>query len=259
MGMNTLRALLVIVVLALVAGCSHEASPPASHGAASDRSVVVTVDMSLRVSDVASAAAKARAETERAGGYVEHGTMNGEGDDRSATYDLRVPKRELAAVRATIEGLGHVESENETSEDVTEQHADLGARLRNARAQEARLLELMAQKTGSIGDLLETEKELARVRENVEKLDAEKRTLDGRIELATLHLSIAHTSTASWDAPGKSIAHAWTVGVHGAKAFFVTAAMVVAATSPTVLPVLAFIALVVIVTRKLRARRLQGI
>jgi predicted small lipoprotein YifL len=260
MGMNTFRALLVIAFLALLAGCAREAPPPsASATAPGTRSVVITMDMDLRVSDVTNAAAKVRAETERAGGYVEHGTMTGEGDDRTATYDLRVPKRELSAVRARVEGLGQVESEHENVDDVTDKHADLDARLRNARAQESRLLELMAQKTGSISDLLETEKELARVRENVEKLDAEKRTLDGQIEMTTLHVAIAHTSAASWDTPGKSIAHAWSLGVHGAKAFFVTVAMVLAATSPTVLPIVAFLALVVLVARRLRARRLQGI
>ena len=262
--MNAFRALLVIVVLALLAGCSREA-PSHAAGAAppgdalGNRSVVVTVDVDLRVSDVAVAASKVRAEAERAGGYVEHGSLSGDDDERTARYDLRIPKRELAAVRASLAGLGRVESENENVDDVTEKHADLDARLRNARAQEARLLELMANKTGSVSDLLETEKELARVRENVEKLDAEKRTLDGQIELATLHVSIARTSSASWDTPGKSIAHAWSTGVHGAKAFAVTAAMVIAATSPTVLPILALLTLAVLLARRLRTRRLQGI
>jgi len=219
----------------------------------------MTVDVDLRAKDVEAAASKLRAETESAGGYIEHGTLSGDSDDRRATYDLRVPKTQLAPLRKTIDGLGHVESENEKADNVTEQHADTDARLRNAQTHEKRLLEVMASRAGSVSELVETEKELARVREEVEKLDAEKRTLDARIAMATVHVSITHDSPSVFETPGRSIAHAFVAGLHGARALAVGVAVVLAAASPTVLPILAFALACFWIVRRIRTRRLQEI
>jgi hypothetical protein len=238
----------------------RSASPPQeAKGNGAAREVVMTVDVDLRAKDVEAAAAKVRAETESAGGYVEHGTLAGDADDRRATYDLRVPKTELAAMRKTIDGLGHVESENEKADDVTEQHADTDARLRNAQMHEKRLLEVMANRAGSVSELVETEKELARVREEVEKLDAEKRTLDSKIAMATVHVSITRDAPSVFETPGKSIAHAFIAGLHGARAVAVGGAIVIAAGAPTVLPILAFILALVWLVRRARPRRVQEI
>lgn len=254
-GMS-IRSLLVLALMWVIAGCARAGEPPRDHAAAVGpaRDVVMTVDVDLRAKDVEAAAAKVRAETERAGGYVEHGALAGDADDRRATYDLRVPKTELAVVRRTIDDLGRVESEDEKADDVTEQHADTDARLRNARAHEQRLLEVMANRAGTVAELVETEKELARVRENVEKLDAEKRTLDARIAMATVHVSISRDAPSTFETPGKSIAHAWTAGLHGARALAVGAAIIVAAVAPTVVPFLAFVLACVWLARRRWAR-----
>jgi hypothetical protein len=234
----------------------NDRAAPASHGGGASgpalREVVMSVDVDLHAKDVEAAAAKLRAETEAAGGYVEHGTLSGDEDDRRASYDLRIPKSDLPSLRKTIEGLGHVESANEKADDVTEQHADEGARLRNAQTHEKRLLEIMANRAGSVSELVETEKELARVREEVEKLDAEKRTLDAKIAMATVHVSITRDAPSAFETPGKSIAHAFVAGLHAARAIFVGVAVVCAAASPTVLPIFVLVLACFFIVRRLR-------
>jgi hypothetical protein len=260
----SIRAFLVCMCLWVISGCANvdRAAPPSHGGGASGpapRDIVMTVDVDLRAKDVEGAARKLRAETESAGGFVEHGTLSGDADDRRATYDLRVPKTELASLRKTMTDLGHVDSENEKADDVTEQHADTDARLRNAQTHEKRLLEVMANRAGSVSELVETEKELSRVREEVEKLDAEKRTLDAKIAMASVHVSISTDAPSTFETPGKSIAHAFGAGLHGARALFVGGAMVVAAAGPTVFPILAFILACVWLARRLRVRRVEEI
>ena len=256
----SIRALLMCMCLWVISGCANvdRAAPPSHGGGATGpaRDIVMTVDEDLRAKDVEAASAKVRAETEAAGGYVEHGNIAGDSDDRRATYDLRIPKTELASVRKTIAGLGHVESENEKADDVTEQHADTDARLRNAQTHEKRLLEVMANRAGTVSELVETEKELARVREEVEKLDAEKRTLDAKIAMASVHLSISRDAPSAFETPGKSIAHAFVAGLHGARALFVGAAVVLAAAAPTLVPLLAFALACFWLIRRVRARRI---
>ena len=53
------------------------------------------------------------------------------------------------------------------------------------------MLELVAGKTDSVADLLLVEAELGRVREQVERLDAQLRAMDDQVGMATLTLSIS--------------------------------------------------------------------
>jgi Domain of unknown function (DUF4349) len=268
MGMRTHLSkslvLLMVLLLSLAVGCAR-AEPPSSSSSgsspvslAASRSLAFTVDVNVRVRDVTAAAAKIRGEADALGGYVSNGVTSGLGDDASSQIDVRVPKDKLASLRKTIASVGEVVSDSEKVDDLTEQHADLDARLRNARTQEQRLLELMSNKTANIGDLLTTEKELARVRETVERLDAEKRTMDASIDFATVHVSISSMTTPAAQTPGKSIMHAWSAGVNGARTIAVFLAMVAAAVSPTLLPILAFFVLLFFVFRKLLARTHYG-
>lgn len=218
---------------------------------AQSRALIVTVDMSLRVKDVDAATNEIRSEVESAGGYVSNSSAHG-GEDASATMDLRVPSDRVSAVRATLGVVGEITSQSEKVDDVTEQRADLGARLHNARTQEARLLEIMQQKTGSIADLVQAETELSRVRETVERLEAEQHTLDGQIALSTIHLTLSTPSVSSWQTPAQSLSHAWTSGVHAAQAIFVSAAIAFVSTAPTLLPIALFAAVVVVIARRRR-------
>jgi hypothetical protein len=72
------------------------------------------------------------------------------------------------AADSTFEPLGDVESVNIGSEDVGEAYADMEVRLANGRRLEQRLLELLATRTGSLEDVLAVERELARVRQEIE-------------------------------------------------------------------------------------------
>ncbi|HEX7602798.1 MAG TPA: DUF4349 domain-containing protein, partial [Polyangiaceae bacterium] len=208
-------ALFVLLLLAL-AGCSRAEPAPGATAAAAplggpapntgalavplpnaDRALIVTVDTSVRVTNVDDATARIRSEVESAGGYVASSNSRG-GDDAYATMELRVPGSKTASLRKTLATVGNVTSETEKVDEVTEQRADLAARLRNARTQEARLLELMTQKTGTIAEVIDAEKELARVRDTIERLEAEQRTMESQIAMSTIHVTLTTPSSAAW-------------------------------------------------------------
>jgi Domain of unknown function (DUF4349) len=64
------------------------------------------------------------------------------------------------------------------------------ARLKNSRETELRLQTILTQRTGKIGDVLEVEREIARVRGEIEQLEAEQKSLEHRVEFATVDLSL---------------------------------------------------------------------
>ncbi len=131
--------------------------------------------------------------TARSGGFLASSQVNHTvGEVSSATLVLRVPSIRFGDILRQLGRLGTVTYESTASQDITEQYYDLKARLANARKVEARLLELLAKSTGKITDLLQVEKELARVREEIERFEGKLRLFDNLVDLSTLtvHLSI---------------------------------------------------------------------
>lgn len=278
--------LAIFVSLASLAGCSRQdrssAPPPAASvadgvdigaappsaaagadvGAARpsvDRSLVVTMDVAVTVDRVDEAASRLRAAAERAGGFVADQRASGRGREQRARLELRVPAGAASAIRATLGELGEVTSATEKVEDVTEQRADLEARLRNARVQEKRLLEIMSARTASIPDLVEAERELARVREGVERLEAQERVIRSRVDLATLHVELSTKATAAWQTPGPSLAQAGREGVRAAVALYVYAGMAFVTVAPTLAPIGVALTVLVLLVRRRRAQALAAL
>ena len=121
------------------------------------------------------------------------------GSARSLTATLRVPADRLDAALAALKGLGQVVEESQGGDDVTEQAVDLDARLTNARNTEKRLTDVLQHRTGKVGDVLEVEREIARVRGEIERMDAERKNLARRVAYATVTLEILEERRADLD------------------------------------------------------------
>jgi hypothetical protein len=124
-------------------------------------------------------------------GYIGHlNVASPAGVGRGLDATLRVPDDQLAPTMAEIKRLGRVESESQSGEEVTSQYIDLDARLTNARNTEQRLTDLLRQRTGKLSDVLAVELELGRVRGEIERMEAEKKSLTNRVDFATLNTTI---------------------------------------------------------------------
>ena len=112
------------------------------------------------------------------------------GDGRTLSAILRVPCAGLEATMAELRKLGRVGSESQSGEEVTAQYVDLEARLSNARNTEQRLRDLLRQRTGKLADVLAVETEISRVRGEIERMEAERKSLANRVAFATLNTTI---------------------------------------------------------------------
>ncbi len=92
---------------------------------------------------------------------------------------------------AELKKLGRAESESQAGEEVTQQYVDLEARLSNARNAEKRLTDILRQRTGKLADVLAVELEIDRVRGEIERMEAEKKSLTNRLTFATVTVKIA--------------------------------------------------------------------
>lgn len=134
------------------------------------------------------------------GGFVGQLVVSGERtQSRSLSATVRVPADRLATALASFRQLGQVVTESQGADDVTEQMVDLSARLANARNTEKRLTLVLQQRTGKVADILEVEREIARVRESIERMDAERTAIDRRVTYATITLEIVEPHKAALD------------------------------------------------------------
>lgn len=181
------------------------------------------------------------------GGFVEQSNLDG----RSATLTLRVPTSDLPALRAMLGGQGVIAHETLTAKDVTDAIADIDARVRSAKTEEARLLVLLEKQTGTLADVLAVEKALADVRERVERLEAEQRAAHGRVDLATIEIALRVRGSAE-DAP---FAHRLAVAGREGVAFAREAAILATTTTVRVAPTLGPLALAAFALSRLAKRR----
>ncbi len=126
------------------------------------------------------------------GGYVEKLDAKAQtGNARELSASLRIPTKQLDGFLADVRKLGHVEAETRSNEEVSDQYVDLQARLKSARATEQRLIELLGTRTGKLQDVLEAERELARVRGEIESMQGQSTILAHRVNYATVQVDLS--------------------------------------------------------------------
>ena len=109
---------------------------------------------------------------------------------RTAYLRIRVPQANLDPLLAALGELGTVQQQGLSAEDVSTQIVDAQARLRNLRKSEESLLKIM-ERSGEISHVLEVSRELGRVREQIEQIDARVQTLQTQVRYSTVDLTLA--------------------------------------------------------------------
>ena len=133
-----------------------------------DRKIISTGNITVEVDDVESSVMAVEAIVDGMGGYVEVLSRSGGDDFSRASLTIRVPQGQFASAYDRIRDLGEVLNEHQGSEDVSEQFIDLEARLNSALREEQSYLSLLGR-TSNVGEVLAIERELARVRADIER------------------------------------------------------------------------------------------
>src|SRR5436190_8122816 len=127
----------------------------------------------------------------------EHGYVATTNSEKQANGKLRgevvvkVLPENLDRLLQKLRGLGELKNQTLGTEDVTKAYFDTDARLKNAHVMEQRLIDMLNVKTGKVADLLQVEKELGRVREEIEKMQGDLKYWDSQVQFATVTISLA--------------------------------------------------------------------
>jgi len=161
-----------------------------------------SVSLSIVVKDFAASRSSLDGMLARHHGYsAQLNVSTPENAARGLEASLRIPAPELASAVAELKTLGRVENESQSGEEVTQEHADLVARLKNSRETELRLRSILQERTGKVGEVLEVEQEIARVRGDIERMEAEQKALEHRVDFATVELQLTEEYKAQLNPP----------------------------------------------------------
>jgi Domain of unknown function (DUF4349)/Putative zinc-finger len=165
-----------------------------------------TVSLSIVVKDFTASRSSLDAIVRRHHGYsAQLNVSTPEDAPRGLQASLRIPAPDLSATIGDLKTLGRIEGESQAGEEVTKQHTDLVARLKNARDTEQRFQAILQQHTGNVGEVLQVEEGITRVRGDIERMEAEQKALEHRVDFGTVELQLTEEYKAQLNPPAASV------------------------------------------------------
>lgn len=161
--------------------------------------IIRTVNMTVLMEDVEKGALDLAALVTTYQGYVADSKLWRENNLTYASITLRVPAESLDMLLSIVRGKAvRIESENISTQDVSQEYVDLDSRLRNLQATEKELLELLAtirERTSKAEEVLAVYREITQIRGEIEQIQGRQKFLERMTALATVQVEIRPVAT----------------------------------------------------------------
>jgi hypothetical protein len=225
-GGNTTSDAMTTETKALPAPAQPERAPQAANGAlptgnqpstgtaaVTDRMIIRNANLSLTVKDAEATLESVKSIAAQMGGFVSNSqTTRLNKDQVRVSVTIRVPADKFDDVLKQLkQGVIRVNTERITGQDVTEEYADIGARMKNLEAVEKELLLLLTtvrEKSNRAEEILAVQRELNNTRMQIDQLKGRMQFLDRSVTLATITLDLipdtleAPVASDTWDPAG---------------------------------------------------------
>jgi len=161
-------------------------------GPTANRKLVRNATAELEVASFEEAVQKITGFAAEDKGYVSTSSSEKQANGKlSGQVVVKVLPDNLDKFLLKLRGLGELKNQALTTEDVTKAYYDTESRMKNARLMEQRLIEILKTKSKDVADLLEVEKELGRVREEIETMQGELKFMDSQVSFATVTIQLS--------------------------------------------------------------------
>jgi len=227
-----------------------------------NRQVIYTADLHMQVKDFASVRSAIDQLIASSGGYLLSFTENESSDRLSGSFKIKVPAKGFNSFIHAIDQLPDKKlSKSINGEDVTEEYADLSARLKAKEIAEARLISFMEDAKTS-KDLVAFSSELAQVQEDIERIKGRMRYIDQNVAYSTVNIemyqNLSGGSSAELDLnekpglmkkAGDALQQSWDMMVAFGRALVIVGAFLL-----PLLPIIGVIVLVIVIVNHRRKR-----
>ena len=154
---------------------------------------------------------------------------------KEGRFVIRVPQENLVLTVEALASLPNskLRSRSVTTQDVTEEYIDVNARLDNLRLQEQRLRQLLAQ-AATVDEIIKIEAEISKVRTQLDSAAGRLKSLDGRITMAAITVTVNETATLQFDSYGGKLLNALREGFQAAGETLLVTITVVIGSAPAI-------------------------
>src|SRR5471030_2907227 len=129
--------------------------------------------------------------TKSAGGYVDTSNSQKGGNGKlQGTVVVKVLPQNLDAFLLKLRDIGELQNQSVSTDDVTKAYFDTQARLDNSRRMETQLQDLLKHANSKVSDLLQVERELGRVRGEIEQMQGQLKLYDFQVQYATVTMQV---------------------------------------------------------------------
>jgi hypothetical protein len=220
------------------------------------RMIIYNANVSLEVEEATVTHGQLQQIAMRYNGYVVTSNIWNFDDEFSDGFvSLRVEATYLETVLAQIAELGQVTNQNIYSEDVTMAFIDITGRLQQYRTQEGRLLEIM-ERADTVYDLITVERELTRLRNQIESLEGQIRFFEQRTALSTITVNF-HEPRPRFQSPsfGQSISDGFGRGINALATSTTNLIIGFFSIIPALIVLTIVVLIIVLLVRRPKARR----
>jgi autotransporter-associated beta strand protein len=168
------------------------AVPAAAEAPALDtRKLIRNAQLELEVKSFQSTMDQITVLTKSAGGYVDTSNSQKGGNGKlQGTVVVKVLPQNLDAFLLKLRDLGQIKNQSVSTDDVTKAYFDTQARLDNSRRMETQLQDLLKHANSKVSDLLQVERELGRVRGEIEQMQGQLKLYDFQVQYATVTMQV---------------------------------------------------------------------
>jgi hypothetical protein len=164
-----------------------------ANAAVQNRAIIRTGTVRIEVENATTTRDHLEERVATLGGYTSGSELRVNSRDNQTWQEgylvVRVPSENFSRMIEATRASGTVQSESTETEDVTDQLVDLEARLENLRAERDRLRTLY-NRSNSTEDVLAVQERLSDVQGEIERLEAQQRSLENRVAYSTLRIEL---------------------------------------------------------------------
>lgn len=189
-----------------------------------EQKIIKTGDIRFETNDLEETYSKMTTAVKKYNAIVQNDT---EGKDYGSVFRkiiVRVPSKNFDLFLSDIsKGVAYFDNKEISSQDVTEEYIDIDARLKAKKVLESRYLELL-KKANKVTEMLEIEKQLSAIREEIEAKEGQLRYMQSQISMSTITIEFYKTVANEGGATisyGSKIWNAITSGFNGISSFFI--------------------------------------
>jgi|SRR5579859_4069596 len=153
--------------------------------------MVKTAECRFQVEDMKKSKEAMVASIKKYSGFIEASTLEFQNPMLEEHLTIRVLNEYFEDLLKDIAGMAtYVNYQKVTSDDVSKEFVDLESRLKTKREVQKRYEEILRTKTGTLDELLKTEKQIGELQEEIEATVTQVNYLTGKVRYSTIKLEV---------------------------------------------------------------------